>query len=141
MSEELRLWAVHGAASFTTVAWAASAEDAVDAVPLNEYEERWDTWAREIPIERAVLVTGELHDTRPDDEVWHLEDDQHPDPPTLAQVLEILRKRHAAAKRAEAERNNGQIGLPLDEASEEWRPIAGHEGLGDTVTQDVSFVP
>lgn len=114
MSEELRLWAVHGAASFTTVAWATSAEDAVDAVPLGEYEETWDTWAREIPIERAVLITGELHDTRPDDEVWYFEEGDHPDPPTLAAVLEILRERHAAAKRAEAERNNGQIPIPLE---------------------------
>jgi hypothetical protein len=125
MSKELRLWAVHGAASFTTVAWAVSAEDAVDAVPISEYEEKWDTWAREIPIERAVLVTGDLHDTKPDDELWHFEDDDHPDPPTLAQAIEILRERHAANQRAEAERNNGQIALPLD---------------GDTVSQDVSFI-
>jgi hypothetical protein len=125
MSEELRLWTVHGSASFTTVAWAKSAEDAVDAVDENAYESSWDRHAREIPIERAVLITGGLHDTGSDDELWHLEDDDHPDPPTLAEVLEILRERHAAAKRAEAERNNGQIELPL----------------GDNVSQDVSFVP
>lgn len=126
MSAELKLFAVHGHASFQTVAWAATPEDAVDAVNTRDYESNWSQWAREIPIERAVLITGDLHDMAQDNELWAFEDADQPDAPTLAQAIEILRERYAANQRAEAERNNGQIDLPLG---------------GDSVSQDVSFVP
>lgn len=114
MSPELKLFAVHGHASFQTAAWAATPEDAVDVVNERHYESNWSLWAREIPIERAVLITGDLYDMGQDDELWHFEAYDHPDPPTLAQAIEILTERLAALKRAEAERNNGQIDPPLE---------------------------
>jgi len=114
VSAELKLFTVHGHASFQTAAWAATPEDAVDAVNPREYEANWRLWAREIPIERAVLITGDLHDMGQDDELHTFYAVDQPDAPTLAQAIEILTERLAALKRAETERTNGQIPIPLE---------------------------
>lgn len=107
----LHLWIVHGSCDFTTVAWAASAAEATEAVDASEYADCLELDAQPVPDERAALLSGGLHDTGADDPPWCSPDLDYP--PSLSEIAEILRQRVASLVRAKAIAENGQVELAL----------------------------
>jgi hypothetical protein len=108
----MRLWRVDGFASFDTLAWAPDERDAKDAVSLDSYEVGWVVSATELSDDQLIAMVDPVRgfgDLGPEDEVWS----DLPRPPIVLDLVDLARDRLAAAKKAAAIAQNGQIPLPL----------------------------